>query len=123
MYCYTCPLLEAFADATRKRSTLANCDGFINDTARPLAHPSNQRMFFSGHRRVHCIKFHSVMMSDEEISHLSYPWNGTRHDAGIFYESGLEGEFSRHLRSNGTQYYIYGDPAYPIKEFLITPFK
>ena len=101
-----CPLLEAYADATRRKGApLANCVGFIDGTARPLARPSsNQRMFFSGHKRVHCIKFQSVMMPDGIISHLSGPWNGTRHDAEIFYESGIEGEFSRYLRSNGTHY-------------------
>ena len=120
-----CPLLGVFADATRRKGApLVNCVGFIDGTARPLARPSsNQRMFFSGHKRVHCIKFQSVMMPDGIISHLSGPWNGTRHDAGIFYESGLESELSRHLQNNGTQYYIYGDPAYPINEFLIAPFK
>ena len=70
-----CPLLEAFANATRRKGApLANCVGFIDGTARPLARPSsNQRMFFSGHKRVHCIKFQSVMMPGGITSHPSGP--------------------------------------------------
>jgi DDE superfamily endonuclease len=117
--------LEDYAYVVQEKGApLSRCVGFIDGTARPLARPTvHQRMFFSGHKRVHCIKFQSIMMPDGIIAHLSGPWNGTRHDAGIFYESDIENTIGRHLNVNGIQYYIYGDPAYPLNGFLITPFK
>ncbi|XP_028412517.1 uncharacterized protein LOC114535396 [Dendronephthya gigantea] len=41
---------------------LSNCWGFVDGTARPIARPIyNQRIMYSGHKRVHCIKFQSVV--------------------------------------------------------------
>jgi len=117
--------LEDYAHVVHEKGApLTRCVGFIDGTARPLSRPTaHQRMFFSGHKRVHCIKFQSVMMPDGIIAHLSGPWNGTRHDAGMFHESGVDRIIGRHLNIEEVQYYIYGDLAYPLSEFLITPFK
>lgn len=42
----------------RKGAPLNQCWGFVDGTARPIARPiRNQRIMFSGHKRVHCIKF------------------------------------------------------------------
>lgn len=39
-------------------AALNNCWGFIDGTVRPIARPTkNQHIMFSGHKRVHCIKF------------------------------------------------------------------
>jgi len=117
--------LEDYAHAVQeKEAPLLRCVGFIDGTARHLARPSsNQRMFFSGHKRAHCIKFQSIMMPDGIIVHLSGPWNGARHDAGMFRESGIASSIGCHLNVNQLQYYLYGDPAYPLTDFLITPYR
>ena len=51
--------LAAFSDAVySKGAALDNCFGFIDGTVRPVARPTrSQRVLFSGHKRVHCIKF------------------------------------------------------------------
>jgi hypothetical protein len=51
--------LEAFAAAVHaKGAPLTQCFGFIDGTARPISRPIvNQRIMYSGHKRVHCIKF------------------------------------------------------------------
>jgi hypothetical protein len=51
--------LQQFSDAIyAKGAPLQTCWGFIDRTVRPIARPvRNQRIMFSGHKRVHCIKF------------------------------------------------------------------
>lgn len=48
-----------FSDAVHaKGAALDNCWGLIDGTVRPIACPSrSQAVMFSGHKRVHCIKF------------------------------------------------------------------
>ena len=41
-----------------KGAPLEQCFGFIDGTARQIARPVvNQRIMYSGHKRVHCVKF------------------------------------------------------------------
>lgn len=41
-----------------KGAPLRNCWGFIDGTARGICRPIiNQRIMYSGHKRVHCLKF------------------------------------------------------------------
>ena len=50
---------QQFASAIEaKGAPLSQCIGFIDGTVRPIARPTvNQRIMFSGHKRVHCVKF------------------------------------------------------------------
>ena len=50
---------QTFADAIHAAGApLPNCWGFIDGTLRPCCRPiRNQRILFSGHKRVHGIKF------------------------------------------------------------------
>ena len=41
-----------------KGAPLDQCIGFIDGTVRPIAQPTvNQRIMYSGHKRIHCLKF------------------------------------------------------------------
>ena len=41
-----------------------NCFGFIDGTVRPIARPGdNQRILYNGHKRVHALKFQSVVFA------------------------------------------------------------
>ena len=50
---------QHFANAIHsKGAPLKQCWGFIVGTVRPISRPiRNQKIMFSGHKRVHCIKF------------------------------------------------------------------
>ena len=50
---------QQFADAVhRKGAPLRNCVGFVDGTVRPLCRPTYfQRACYSGHKKVHAIKF------------------------------------------------------------------
>ena len=46
----------------RKGAALDNCWGFIDGTVRPVSRPGeHQRVLYNGHKRVHAIKFQSVV--------------------------------------------------------------
>ena len=55
---------KIFAAAVHaKGAPLSQCFGFIDDTVRPIARPSeNQRVMYSGHKRVDCLKFRAYLM-------------------------------------------------------------
>ena len=68
-------LLEVYANAVhQKGAALQNCFGFIDGTVRPIAKPGvNQRIVYNGHKRVHSLKFHSVVIPNGMIAHLYGP--------------------------------------------------
>ena len=67
--------LRAYSDAIyRKTNALDNCWGFIDGTLRPICRPLNaQKVVYSGHKRVHGLKFQAVSAADGMIAHLFGP--------------------------------------------------
>ena len=76
-----------------KGAPLDNCFGFIDATVRPICRPNiNQRVMYNGHKRVHGIKFQSVVVPNGLIANLSGPYEGKKHDSMMLNESGLLGD-------------------------------
>ncbi|KAH7955737.1 hypothetical protein HPB52_003420 [Rhipicephalus sanguineus] len=80
----------------------------------------SQRIYFSGHKRVHALKYQAVMGANGIVCELDGPYPGSRHDAGILGESGLYAKLQR--LTHGCLYCIYGDPAYPLRPLLMRPY-
>ena len=59
------------------------------------------------------------------ISHLYGPIEGRRHDCALLRLSGLMDQLEeRQWRTaDGQCFALYGDPAYPIRDYLLSPFK
>ena len=57
-------VLNEYADAISiKGAALENCFGFIGGTVRPISRPDeNQRIVYNGHKRVHALKFQSIVL-------------------------------------------------------------
>jgi hypothetical protein len=73
-----------------KNEVMENIWGFIDGTVRPCCRPVRfQKTVYNGHKKVHAIKFQSVVAWDGMIAHMNGPWVGSRHDSGIFEDSGL----------------------------------
>ena len=73
-----------------KGAPLENCFGFIDGSVRPICRPGvNQRMLYNCHKRIHSIKFQSVVTSNGVISNLFSPYEGKRHDSSMLRHSGL----------------------------------
>ena len=69
------PLLESYARAIDlKGSPLPNCFGFIDGTVRPICRPEqNQRIVYNGHKRVHGLKYQSVVLPNGMIANMYGP--------------------------------------------------
>lgn len=109
----------------RKGAPLSNCVGFIDGTIRAMCRPTrNQKAYYNGHKRTHCLKFQSLVGPDGLIIAMEGGFRGARHDAGVFSESVLKRSLEDHLFGfNGRQMVIYGDPAYPLLPYLYAPFR
>ena len=64
--------LEMYAAAITARGVpLPNCFGFIDGTVRPIARPGeNQRIMYNGNKRVHALKFPSVVLPNGLIANM-----------------------------------------------------
>lgn len=115
--------LEVFSNAVfRKCNGLRSCWGFIDGTARACARPStDQRALYSGHKRVHCIKFQNITTPDGIISHLYGPEAGRHHDLYLLSRSGIREIIQDNPDFNG--YILYGDSGYCCSDIICTPFK
>ena len=118
--------LQNYADTIhRKGAPLTNCWAFVDGTVRPISRPKeNQRIVYNGHKKVHALKFQSVVTPNGLVANLFGPVEGKRHDSGMLADSGLLNAMSNHCFSpNGTPLCIYGDPAYPLRVHLQAGFK
>ena len=118
--------LQSFADAIHNRgAALNNCWGFVDGTVRPICRPSrNQRVAYNGHKRVHAIKFQSVVAPNGLVANLYGPVEGRRHDDFMLQMSGLLPQLEQYSFSpNGQALCIYGDPAYPHRVHLQCPYE
>ena len=73
--------LQLFANVIYpKGAPLDNCWGFTDGTVRPCCRPGiNQRIGCNGHKRVHGIKFQSVVTPNGLIAKLFGPVEGRKH--------------------------------------------
>ena len=67
--------LENYATVIcNKGAPLSNCFGFADGTVRPISRPGEcQRLVYNGHKRVHGLKFKSVVVLNGLIVHLYGP--------------------------------------------------
>ena len=120
------PHLQQYARSiAEKGSPLKNCFGFIDGTVRPITRPDkNQRMVYNGHKRIHALKFQSIALPNGLIGNLYGPVEGRRHDASMVHESNLLFELERVAHTPaGDVLCLYGDPAYPLRPQLMSPFR
>nr|XP_054925854.1 uncharacterized protein LOC126529591 [Dermacentor andersoni] len=102
-------------------AALTNCWALIDGMARPICRPKrNQRDYFSGHKRIHVVKYQSVMCPNGIVWQLDGLYPGKRHDAGILQCSGLYAKLEKLVGPH--HFVMYGDPAYPLKPLLMKPF-
>lgn len=78
---------------------------------------------FNGHKRLHSIKFQSVVIPNGLIANLHGPFEGKRHDSTMLQETGVLRNLRRIAFYNGDPLCLYGDPAYPLGVHLKAPFR
>ena len=89
--------LQSYADAvSQKGAPLNNCFGFVDGTLISICRPSLcQRQVYNVHKRVHDIKFQSIVLPNGLIGNLVGPWEGRRHDCTMLHELGLLNDLQR----------------------------
>lgn len=93
------PRLQAsiprFAEAIHAKGAPLDCVwGFIDGTIREICRPElAQRLYYSGHKRIHGIKFQTVVTPDGIIAHVYGPLEGRRHDMIMVVISSLRLRF------------------------------
>ena len=117
--------LDLYAAAVHnKGAPLDFCWGFVDGTVRPVCRPGqNQQVLYKGHKRVHSIKFQSVVAANGLIANLFGAVEGRRHDSSMLTMSNLYNLLVQYsIRPNGNPLCIYGDPAYPLRIQLQAPY-
>ena len=107
-----------------KGTALDACIGFMDGSTKPIARlTENLSVTFSGHKRVHCLRFQSLLLPNGLIGHMSSPLEGRRHDAILLWESDILGQLQQLYRHDRRPFTVYGDPAFPAQKHFISPIK
>lgn len=113
---------QAIAD---KGSPLTHCFGFLDGTIQRISRPGkNQRQVYNGHKRVHSLKYQSLVLPNGLIANLFGPIEGRRHDCAMLTMSNLLPSLTTYAKdTNGADLCVYSDLGYPIRPQLHTGFK
>lgn len=90
------------------RTASALVDGTLCRIARPQ---NSQRAVYNGHKRVHGIKFQSVVIPSGLIANLAGPFEGRRHDSTMLHESRMLRELQRVAWANAELFMFVWRPS------------
>jgi nuclease HARBI1 len=107
----------------KSNGAASNIWGFIDGTLRKTVRPSRfQRMFYSGHKRAHGIKFQSVVTPDGLIACLFGPVAGNWHDAFVIGVSGKLVQLAKLMPVGHPVFTLYGNTAYAQMQLVLGGF-
>jgi hypothetical protein len=116
--------LQTYSEAISRKcgNALSQCFGFIDGTVHPVCRPVKyQKSVWSGHKRVHGMKFQSIILPDGMFGQLYGPVEARRHDVILLKESGLVSIFENSPALEG--YHVFGDMGYTNNSWILSPFK
>ena len=105
--------------------------GFIDCTIHAMCHPTwFQCQGYSGHKKVHTLKYQAVVLVNGIITHLFGLEVGRHNDNHLLASSNLLQKCAEHaIHPNASQlplhhhrFQLFGDPAYGISLLLMSPF-
>jgi hypothetical protein len=126
LICYplTRERLEQYVDAFQRRGVpdVLRVFAVIDTKKHKVCKPGeNQRALYSGHKRIHCIKYQTLEGPDGLILHCTPCFDGRRGDGYILRRSGLVNYLRRHELF--VDFVILGDSAYPNNDVMVSIFK
>ena len=96
--------------------------GVVDTKKQVVCKPSrHQRALYSGHKRVHCVKYQTLEGPDGLILHCTPCFDGRRGDGYILRKSSLVEFLQQNPLFIG--YVILGDSAYPNNDVMVSVFK
>jgi len=100
------------------------CVGFIDGTFRPSCRPGeHQEELYSGYKKLHGIKFQSVTAPNGLIVDFFGCVVGRRGDGYLLRRSGFLARMAALVAAEGLPFYVYGDPAYALSQYILRGFK
>jgi len=83
--------IEYFKNVVANKSGIqTDIFAFVDGTTRRIARPiRNQRAVFSGHKKIHCLKYQAISTPDGLISSLSEAVVGRMHDSKLFFTTSV----------------------------------
>ena len=107
-----------------KGACLKNCWAFLDGSQMKICRPGEgQEAVYNDHKRQHSFKFQSLMLPSGIIAHFWGPFEDRHRDSAMYFFSGLDEQVSQVHDTNGEQMCIYGDSAYGVCSYLLTPLK
>ena len=116
---------DVWADAIHAAGAPApRCISFIDGTFRPCCRPvRGQRQIYWGYKKLHGLKFQSVIAPNGLIVDLFGAIVGRRSDSYMLTRSDLLTRMAQLVGLAGAPYYLYGDPAYPLSMYILRGYK
>ena len=100
------------------------CAGFIDGTFRPCSRPvRGQRQIYWGYKKLHGLKYQSVIGPNGLIIDLFGAIVGRRSDSYMLARSQLLARMAALCQAAGNPFYLYGDPAYPLSMYILRGYK
>lgn len=78
----------------------------------------NQRCCYTGHKRMHCLNYQTIMTPDVLLFSLRVPQVGHRHDLKLFRTSGWPQQLRTQLEIDGVKCCLFGDSAYTLSSYM-----
>lgn len=96
----------------------------MNGTVRLVCRPQeNPRIVYNEYKRLHEIKFQSLVTINEMIARLDGPYESKKHDSSMLTESNLLAKWNNHSCTPFAKpFCIHGDPVYPLRVHLQWPY-
>ena len=95
--------------------------GAITGRHIPIQTPIHNPKCYFNRKQFHSIVLQGVCVDDLKFTDVNVGWPGRVHDAKVLRNSSLWDEGFQNC-DNGN-YHLRGDGAYPLKEWLLTPYK
>ena len=115
---------DAFVHAVFLHGGLPYIWAFIDGTIKKVCKPGvGQQHLYSGHKRVHGVKYQHTMAPNGLVVHCFGPFKGRQPDATMYHDSSIDVQLQPLCSADGSQLALYGDGGYALRPWLFTPFR
>ena len=124
--CIKWPAIADFPDITREFDEMGAYNfpgviGAIDGCHIPIEAPNQNANSYYNRKKFHSIILQAVCKHDLQFTDINVGWPGRVHDAKVLKNSTLwETGFEKCAHG---RYHILGDAAYPLKQWLLTPYR
>jgi hypothetical protein len=87
-------------------------------------HPTTENeLAYRNHKKFHSFNLMAVVLPDRTFSYIFTGFPGSSHDSYVFRRSSLYQQIENQQRFNYDRYHLIGDSAFPLKAWLLVPYK